>query len=107
MEFRILGPVEVLRRGRVVPLGGSRERAVLALLLASANRVVSAERLTEDLWAGEPPDRAVLSRRGQELRLRAAAAGQLPGRTQDGELTLWEMLSQPSTSLGLRGGGPT
>ena len=59
MEFRILGPVEVLREGRSVSLGGSRERAVLALLLASANRVVSAERLAEDLWAGDPPDRAL------------------------------------------------
>ena len=38
-EFGILGPLEVLRSGRVVPLGGPRQRAVLALLLLEANRV--------------------------------------------------------------------
>ena len=72
MEFRILGPVEVRHEGRTVPLGGSRERAVLALLLASANRVVSAERLAEDLWAGEPPDRAVHTLQVFVSRLRKA-----------------------------------
>ena len=72
MEFRILGPVEVLREGRAVPLGGSRERAVLALLLASANRVVSAERLAEDLWAGDPPDRAIHTLQVFVSRLRKA-----------------------------------
>jgi YVTN family beta-propeller protein len=39
-----------------VPLGGPRQRAVLALLLLEANRVVSMDRLAEDLWAGHPPE---------------------------------------------------
>ena len=34
-EFGILGPLEVWRAGCVVPLGGPRQRAVLALLLGS------------------------------------------------------------------------
>ncbi len=72
VEFRILGPVEVIHEGRTVVVGGSRERAVLALLLASANRVVSAERLAEDLWAGEPPARAVHSLQVFVSRLRKA-----------------------------------
>ena len=58
VEFRILGPLEVLHEGRAVPVGGSRERAVLALLLASANRVVSAERLADELWPAAPPEGA-------------------------------------------------
>ena len=41
---------------RAVPLGGPRQRAVLALLLLEANRVVSLDRLAEDLWAGDPPE---------------------------------------------------
>jgi DNA-binding SARP family transcriptional activator len=49
VEFGILGPVEVSRSGRVVPLGGPRQRAVLALLLLEANRVVSMDRLAEDI----------------------------------------------------------
>ena len=55
-DFGILGPLEVSRCGRAVPLGGPRQRAVLALLLLEANRVVSLDRLAEDVWGGHPPD---------------------------------------------------
>ncbi len=55
-EFGILGPLEVSRSGCAVPLGGPRQRAVLALLLLEANRVVSMDRLAEDIWDGHPPD---------------------------------------------------
>jgi DNA-binding SARP family transcriptional activator len=55
-EFGILGPLEVWRAGCVVPLGGPRQRAVLALLLLEANRVVSLDRLAEDVWGGHPPE---------------------------------------------------
>ena len=55
-EFRVLGPLEVSRAGRFLALGGPRQRAVLALLLLEANRVVSMDRLAEDLWAGHPPE---------------------------------------------------
>jgi YVTN family beta-propeller protein len=55
-EFGILGPLEVMRSGRAVPLGGPRQRAVLALLLLEANRAVSMDRLAEDVWGGRPPD---------------------------------------------------
>src|SRR6185437_11594964 len=55
-EFGILGPLEVSRSGGAVPMGGPRQRAVLALLLLEPNRVVSMDRLAEDLWAGHPPE---------------------------------------------------
>src|SRR3954452_19706381 len=55
-EFGILGPLEVSRAGRSVPLGGPRQRAVLALLLLEINRVVSMDRLAEEVWAGHPPE---------------------------------------------------
>jgi YVTN family beta-propeller protein len=55
IEFGVLGPLEVTRAGRPVPLGGPRQRAVLALLLLEANRVVSMDRLAEEVWAGHPP----------------------------------------------------
>ena len=44
------------RSGCAVPLGGPRQRAVLALLLLEANRVVSMDRLAEDIWGGHPPE---------------------------------------------------
>jgi DNA-binding SARP family transcriptional activator len=67
VEFRILGPLQVVHEERPVALGGSQERA---LLLLSANRVVSAERLAEDLWAGRPPQGATQALRVYVSRLR-------------------------------------
>ncbi|MGH3785173.1 MAG: AfsR/SARP family transcriptional regulator [Pseudonocardiaceae bacterium] len=72
MEFRILGPLEVADEGRLVALPGSRERAVLVLLLLSANRVVPAERLVEDLWGGKAHQGAVGALRVFVSRLRKA-----------------------------------
>ena len=59
MEFRLLGPLEAEHEGRCLPLGGPRQRAVLALLLLDANRVVSRERFVDELWPeGTAPDSA-------------------------------------------------
>jgi DNA-binding SARP family transcriptional activator len=59
MEFRILGPLDVLDEGTPVPLGRGRERALLALPLTHANEVVSVDRLVDELWSSEPPKAAV------------------------------------------------
>jgi DNA-binding SARP family transcriptional activator len=72
VEFRILGPLEVAAQGRPVALPGSRERAVLVLLLLSANRVVPAERLVEDLWGGKAQKGAIGALRVFVSRLRKA-----------------------------------
>jgi DNA-binding SARP family transcriptional activator len=53
MEFRILGPLEARADGKPVPLGGRKQRALLAILLLSANRVVSRSRLINELWGEE------------------------------------------------------
>jgi predicted ATPase/DNA-binding SARP family transcriptional activator len=53
--FSILGPLEVRCDGRAVPLGGRRQRAVLALLLLRANEVVSVDALAEGLWGEGAP----------------------------------------------------
>jgi predicted ATPase/DNA-binding SARP family transcriptional activator/Tfp pilus assembly protein PilF len=58
MEFRLLGPLEVIAEGRVVPLDAPKQRALLALLLVRANEPVSRELLIEELWAGRPPPSA-------------------------------------------------
>jgi DNA-binding SARP family transcriptional activator len=70
LEFRILGPLEVLVDDRAVRLGGPKQRAALAILLLGANRVVSVERLADDLYAGAPPVTAVtqVQRQVSELR---------------------------------------
>jgi DNA-binding SARP family transcriptional activator len=58
VEYRILGPLEVLADGRPVSLGGSKQRALLVILLLHANEVVSRDRLIDELWGDSPPDTA-------------------------------------------------
>ena len=58
MEFRILGPLEVIEDGRGLDLGGQKQRALLSALLLGANRVVSRDRLIDALWEEEPPETA-------------------------------------------------
>src|ERR1700678_2542821 len=78
MEFRILGPVEVISGGRVLDVGAARTRTVLALLLVRRGLVVPADRLTNELW----PDRAAASAtaslqvRLSELRKALRCAGE-------------------------------
>ena len=51
MEYRVLGPLEIREGNRSLPLASPKQRALLALLLLNANRVVSRERLIDSLWA--------------------------------------------------------
>jgi predicted ATPase/DNA-binding SARP family transcriptional activator len=57
-EFRVLGPLEAATGGRALPLGGPRQRALLALLLLHANEPVSRERLIDGLWGERAPQTA-------------------------------------------------
>jgi DNA-binding SARP family transcriptional activator/ABC-type branched-subunit amino acid transport system substrate-binding protein len=58
VEFRVLGPLEVIDGDRKLSLGGPRQRLVLAYLLLDANRVVPTDRLIDRIWGDEPPDAA-------------------------------------------------
>jgi predicted ATPase/DNA-binding SARP family transcriptional activator len=70
LEFHILGPLEVLRNGESVVLGPRKQRALLTLLLLHADRVVSTDRLIDELWAGRPPEGAAKTLRSYVSRLR-------------------------------------
>ena len=83
--MRLLGPVQMVRSGREVGLGGPRPRAVLALLVLEAGRVVPAGRLVEELWRGSPPPGAAKTLRSYVSRLR--------------------VLLSPDGTLAARGGG--
>jgi ABC-type transport system substrate-binding protein/DNA-binding SARP family transcriptional activator len=72
MRFLVLGPLGVEVDGRKVTIGGGRERALLALLLVNAGEVVSRDRLIDELWGGNPPDRASHSLDAYLSRLRKA-----------------------------------
>ena len=102
MDFRILGPLAVHADGRRLALGGPKQRALLAILLLSADRVVSRDRLIEELWADDPPAAARHALEVNVSRLRKAlgangAGGsalvtRAPGyvlHVAAGELDLW------------------
>jgi DNA-binding SARP family transcriptional activator len=71
MEFRILGPLEIVEDGRLLRLGSRRQRALLALLLVEAGEIVSRDRLIEELWRGNPPPAAEATLRSHLSRLRS------------------------------------
>ena len=75
MEFRILGPVEAIEQGRSLPLGAHKQRALLTLLLVHKGEVVSAERLIDELWGGEPPQAAAKSLQVYVSQLRKVLGG--------------------------------
>jgi DNA-binding SARP family transcriptional activator len=75
MEFRVLGPVEFVVAGRVVPTGHPRQRCVLAVLLAEANRTVLTEQLIDRVWGEDPPNRARNVLSGYITRLRMVITG--------------------------------
>ncbi len=52
VRYAILGPVELRDGERGVAVSGSRQLALLALLLANANRALSNDRLIDELWDG-------------------------------------------------------
>jgi WD40 repeat protein/DNA-binding SARP family transcriptional activator/class 3 adenylate cyclase len=58
MRFGVLGPLEVDAGGGPIPLGGPKQRAVLAHLILRANELVPAEMLVDEIWADGPPEKA-------------------------------------------------
>jgi predicted ATPase/DNA-binding SARP family transcriptional activator len=71
MRFGILGPTQVRRSdGREITVGGPRLRALLALLLVDAGKVVTLERLIDGVYGGNPPGEATNALQSQVSRLR-------------------------------------
>jgi YVTN family beta-propeller protein len=70
LEFRILGPVEAEENGRLLALGGVRQRTLLALLLLNANQVIPRDRLIGELWGERAPETAATALQGYISGLR-------------------------------------
>ena len=79
MEFRILGPLEVAVGDEIVALASAKQRALLAILLLSANQVVSSDRLIDELWGEQSPEsgRTALQVLMSKLRKALGDAGAL------------------------------
>ncbi|MEH3154411.1 MAG: BTAD domain-containing putative transcriptional regulator [Gordonia paraffinivorans] len=61
MEYRVLGPLAVIRDGIRCELGSPKQRAVLAMLLLERGRAVSTDRLCEAIWGDDQPGNAMSS----------------------------------------------
>jgi len=96
MDFRILGPLEVLDGDRRLALAGSKSRALLALLLIHANETLTTDRLIDELWGDDPPAGAAKTLQMHVSRLRKAltiddgegSPGPIVTRERGYELTL-------------------
>jgi predicted ATPase/DNA-binding SARP family transcriptional activator len=77
MEFRVLGPFEVIDRGAPVRLTARRQRALLAALLLGRGRPVSRNALIDAVWGDDPPSSAVSVLRLYVSQIRRALP---PGR---------------------------
>ncbi|WP_369036004.1 BTAD domain-containing putative transcriptional regulator [Streptomyces adonidis] len=77
LSIRVLGPLGADVAGAPVELGPPRQRAVLALLIAARGRVVSVDRMVDELWRGAPPAKATVSLQAYVSNLRRVLE---PGR---------------------------
>ena len=84
IDFLVLGPLEVRLGGESLPLGGAKQRALLAALLLRAGEVVSVERLIDEIWGDEPPPSAAHSLESYVSRLRQVLAGHGPALVRRG-----------------------
>ncbi|MFD3515987.1 BTAD domain-containing putative transcriptional regulator [Streptomyces sp. NPDC058657] len=76
-EFRLLGPLEILRDGLPVGLGATRLRVLLAALLHDAGGAVPVDTLVDRVWGGDPPRGARNTLQNYVLRLRRALGPEL------------------------------
>jgi DNA-binding SARP family transcriptional activator len=80
LRFQVLGPLEVRLDGRVLSLGGLKQRLLLGALLVNSNSVVSVDRLVDILWGDSSPEEASADVAKYVYRLRTVlAAAQSPG----------------------------
>ncbi len=79
VQFRVLGPVDVVAVDRRLEFGSERRRAILAVLLAARDQVVSAGRLGQAVWGPQPPPSVDVTMRSHVSRLRKVLAEHSPG----------------------------
>ncbi|OPG02863.1 hypothetical protein B1R27_30745 [Streptomyces sp. GKU 895] len=80
IRIRVLGPAEAEVGGGPADLGSRRQRAVLAVLTSHRGRAVSSDRLIEDVWHGNPPQRPLISVHAYVSHLRRVLEPHRPPR---------------------------
>ncbi|MFC0544546.1 AfsR/SARP family transcriptional regulator [Kutzneria chonburiensis] len=70
MEFQLLGPLQVVHDGTVIPIRAAQQRTLLAVLALHHGRLVLADQLIDRLWPTTPPAGARATLRTYVMRLR-------------------------------------
>ncbi|MGP3921042.1 AfsR/SARP family transcriptional regulator [Nonomuraea sp. 10N515B] len=70
MKFRLLGPLQVADGDGWKTIRAPRQRAVLAVLLLANGRLVTIDRLIDELWGEQPPSSAHNTIHAYVMRLR-------------------------------------
>ena len=82
MQFRVLGPIQVVEDGNTLAVAAGHQRALLALLLLHVNRVVTTDRILDELWGDDPPETGAKTVAFHVSRLRdALRPSRAPGET--------------------------
>jgi WD40 repeat protein/DNA-binding SARP family transcriptional activator len=87
VEFRVLGPLAVVRDGEEIALRSAKQRVLLAMLLRHANTAVSPQRLIGALWE-EPPASAPENLRLHVYQLRRLVGDRITRKPAGYELTV-------------------
>ena len=88
LRIRVLGPISADIDDRPVDLGGARQRRLLGILAAADRRVVSTDRLVDQLWEGAATDAASRTFRTYVARLRRSL--EAAGATNGAQLVVTE-----------------
>nr|WP_221381862.1 BTAD domain-containing putative transcriptional regulator [Actinoplanes polyasparticus] len=83
MEFGLLGPLEVVHEGRLLPIRAGKQRALLAALLLRTGRSVPLDELVDIVWGDGSPANPRSTIQIYVNRLRAAV-GDVIETTSDG-----------------------
>lgn len=70
VRFHVLGQLEIVSNGKPVELGPPRQRALLAVLLINAGKVVSLPTIIKSIWGADPPRQAMGTLQAYVSRLR-------------------------------------
>jgi len=90
MEFRVLGPLEVVAGGHAVALTSAKGRALLGFLLLHRGETVARERLIEELWGEAPPKTVTAELRVYVSKLRKLLPPGLLATREEGYALLIE-----------------
>jgi predicted ATPase/DNA-binding SARP family transcriptional activator len=84
LEIRLLGPFEAVADGRPVPVTGSKQEALLALLALQSGRLLAVDALIDALWGAEMPAGPRNALQHHVMRLRATLGHDAIAGTADG-----------------------